>query len=32
VDGAGLIERAEVDAVFVPYDSVEILVPLAQVA
>ncbi len=28
----GLIERAEGDAVFVPYDSVEILVPLAQVA
>ena len=28
----GLIERTEEDAVFVPYDAVEILVPLAQVA
>jgi predicted transcriptional regulator len=28
----GLIERDEEDAVFVPYESVEILVPLAQVA
>ena len=28
----GLIERTEGDAVFVPYESVEILVPLAQVA
>ncbi len=28
----GLIERAEGDAVSVPYESVEILVPLAQVA
>ena len=28
----GLIERAEGDTVFVPYESVEILVPLARVA
>jgi predicted transcriptional regulator len=28
----GLIERTEEDAIFVPYESVEILVPLAQVA
>ena len=28
----GLIERTEEDAVFVPYESVEILLPLAQVA
>ena len=28
----GLIERTDEDAVFVPYESVEILVPLAQVA
>ncbi len=28
----GLIERTQEDAVFVPYESVEILVPLAQVA
>ena len=27
----GLIQRTEVDAVFVPYESVEILLPLAQV-
>jgi predicted transcriptional regulator len=28
----GLIERTDGDAIFVPYESVEILVPLAQVA
>jgi len=28
----GLIERTDEDAVFVPYESVEILLPLAQVA
>ncbi|MDE2396420.1 MAG: MarR family transcriptional regulator [Burkholderiales bacterium] len=28
----GLIERSEQDAIFVPFDSVEILLPLAQVA
>jgi hypothetical protein len=28
----GLIERDEQDAVFVPFESVEILLPLAQVA
>ena len=28
----GLIERTDEDAVFVPYEAVEILVPLAQVA
>jgi predicted transcriptional regulator len=28
----GLIERNEQDAVFVPFESVEILLPLAQVA
>lgn len=28
----GLIERTDKDAVFVPYESVEILLPLAQVA
>lgn len=28
----GLIERTDQDAVFVPYESVEILLPLAQVA
>ena len=28
----GLIERTEEDTIFVPYESVEILVPLAQVA
>lgn len=28
----GLIERTDEDAIFVPYESVEILVPLAQVA
>lgn len=28
----GLIERGDEDRVFVPYDSVEILMPLAQVA
>ncbi|GMV73316.1 MAG: hypothetical protein AMXMBFR78_02670 [Rubrivivax sp.] len=28
----GLVERTQGDAVFVPYDSVEILVPLAQLA
>lgn len=28
----GLIQRTEEDAVFVPYESVEILLPLAQVA
>ena len=28
----GLIERTEQDAIFVPYESVEILLPLAQMA
>jgi predicted transcriptional regulator len=28
----GLIERSDKDAIFVPFDAVEILVPLAQVA
>ena len=28
----GLIERSDEDRIFVPYDSVEILMPLAQVA
>jgi predicted transcriptional regulator len=28
----GLIERTEEDAIFAPYESVEILVPLAQLA
>ena len=32
LEALGLIERNDEDAIFVPYDTVEILLPLAQVA